>query len=71
MHVEVNTEVSISLLTLVHIVYLLLFLFFLARRSQQVLCLGFERGLKPLPNEFRVIIIKNQFNYELSPFTEL
>jgi hypothetical protein len=70
MDVEVNTEVIRSLLTLVHIMYLLLFLFLLARRSQQVLCLGFERGLKPLPNKFRVIIIKkNQFNYELSTFT--
>jgi hypothetical protein len=28
-----------------------------------------ERGLKPLPNELLVIIIKNQFNYELSTFT--
>jgi hypothetical protein len=60
--VGVNTEVSRSLLTLVHIMYLLLFLFLLARRSQQVLCLGLERGLKPLPNELLVIIIKNQFN---------
>jgi hypothetical protein len=37
--------------------YLLLILFLLARRSQQVLCLGLERGLKPLPNELLVIII--------------
>jgi hypothetical protein len=31
------------------------------------LCLGFERGLKPLPNEFRVIIIKINLttNYQL------
>jgi hypothetical protein len=67
MDVEVNTEVSRSLLTLVHIMYLLLFLFLLAQRSQQVLCLGFERGLKTLPNEFRVIIIKINLtmNYQL------
>jgi hypothetical protein len=58
MVVEVNTEVSRSLLTLVHIMYLLLFLFLLARRSYRVLCLGLERGLKPLPNEFRIIIIR-------------
>jgi hypothetical protein len=38
--------------------YLLLILFLLARRSQQVLCLGLERGLKPLPNDLLVIIIK-------------
>jgi hypothetical protein len=37
----------------------------LARRSQQVLCLGLERGLKPLPNELLALIIKNHFNYEL------
>jgi hypothetical protein len=67
MDVEFNTEVSRSLLTLVHIMYLLLFLFLLARRSQQVLCLGFERGLKPLPNELRVIIIKINLttNYQI------
>jgi hypothetical protein len=67
MRVEVNTEVSRSLLTLVHIMYLLLFLFLLARRSQQVLCLRLERGLKPLPNEFRVNIIKinSTTNYQL------
>jgi hypothetical protein len=47
--------------------YLLLFLFLLAGRSQQVLYLGFERGLKPLPTEFRVIIIKINLttNYQL------
>jgi hypothetical protein len=67
--VEVNTEASRSLLTLVHIMYLLLFLFLLARLSQQVLCLGLERGLKPLPNELLALIIKNHFNYELSTFT--
>jgi hypothetical protein len=67
MQVEVNTEVSKSLLTLVHIMYLLLFIFLLAQRSQQVLCLGLERGLKPLPNEFSVIIIKINLttNYQL------
>jgi hypothetical protein len=67
MDVEVNTEVSRSLLILVHIMYLLFFLLLLARRSHQVLCLGFERGLKPLPNEFRVIIIKINLttNYQL------
>jgi hypothetical protein len=54
-------------LTLVHIMYLLLFLFLLARRSQQVLCLGLERGLKPLPDELLVIIIKINLttNYQL------
>jgi hypothetical protein len=67
--VEVNTEASRALLTLVHIMHLLLILFLLARRSQQVLCLGLERGLKPLPNEILVIIIRNQFNYKLSTFT--
>jgi hypothetical protein len=69
MDVEVSTEVSRSLLTLVHIIYLLSFPFLLARRSQQVLCLGFERGLKPLPNEFSVIIIKTNLttNYQLLP----
>jgi hypothetical protein len=51
MDVEVSTEVSRSLLTLVHIMYLLFFFFLLARRSKQVLCLGFERGLKPLPEQ--------------------
>jgi hypothetical protein len=67
MDVEVSTEVSRSLLTLVHIMYILLFLFLLARRSQQILCLGFERGLKPLQNEFSIIIIKNNLttNYQL------
>jgi hypothetical protein len=65
--VEVNTEVSRSPLTLVHTMYLLLFLFLLARRSQKVLCLGLERGLKPLPNELLVIIIKINLikNYQL------
>jgi hypothetical protein len=67
MDVEVSTEVSRSLLTLVHVMYLLLFLFLLARRSYQYLCLGFERGLRPLPNKFSVIIIKNNLttNYQL------
>jgi hypothetical protein len=66
-HVEVNTYVSRSLLTLVHIIYLLLFLFLLTRRSQQALCLGLERGLKPLPNKFRVVFIKINLttNYQL------
>jgi hypothetical protein len=65
--VEVNTDASRALLTLVHIMYLLLILFLLARRSQQVLCLGLERGLKPLPNEILVIIIKINLttNYQL------
>jgi hypothetical protein len=67
MDVEVNTEVSRSLLTQVQIMYLLFFLFLLALRSQQVLCLGFERGLKPLPNDFRVNIIEINLtlNYQL------
>jgi hypothetical protein len=55
--VEFNTEAKRALLTLVHIMYLLLILFLLARRSQQALCLGLGRGLKPLPNELLVIII--------------
>jgi hypothetical protein len=47
--------------------YLLLFLFLLARRCQQVLCLGLERGLKPLPNGCLGIIIKINLtmNYQL------
>jgi hypothetical protein len=47
--------------------YLLLILFLLARRRQQVLCLGLERGLKPLPNDLLVIIIKINLttNYQL------
>jgi hypothetical protein len=53
---------------MVHIMYLIFFLFLLAQRSQQVLCSGFERGLKPPPNEVRVIIIKHNLttNYQLS-----
>jgi hypothetical protein len=47
--------------------YPLLFLFLLARRSQQVLCLGLERGLKPLSNGCLGIIIKINLttNYQL------
>jgi hypothetical protein len=47
--------------------YLLLFLFLLARRSQQVLCLGLERVLKPLSNGCLGIIIKINLttNYQL------
>jgi hypothetical protein len=65
--VEVSTEASRAPLTLEHIMYLLLSLFLLARRSQQVLCLGLERGLKALPNELLVIIIKINLttNYQL------
>jgi hypothetical protein len=65
--VEVNTEASRALLTLVHIVYLLLIIFLLARRSQQVSCLGLERGLKPLPVGCLGIIIKIKLttNYQL------
>jgi hypothetical protein len=39
----------------------------LARRSQQVLCLGLERGLKPLSNGCLGIIIKINLttNYQL------
>jgi hypothetical protein len=39
MDVEVSQEFSRSLLTLVHFMCLLFFLFLLARRNQQVLCL--------------------------------
>jgi hypothetical protein len=54
--VEVTTEVSRSLLTLVHIVYL----FFLSLSSTVKLesfMFRFERGMKPLPNKFELNII--------------
>jgi hypothetical protein len=55
MDIEVPTEVSRSLLNLVHIVYLLSFLDSTVKLGSFMF--RFERGLKPLLNEFSVIII--------------